>query len=58
MGIIMSLVLCELGLISSGVLASVAAAKSTGEPLKFASISAAISFIVFVITLVIAIFLV
>lgn len=54
MGVIISLIIAECALITSGVLASVSAAK---ESQYYAIGSAAVSFVAFIVTLVITILL-
>lgn len=57
MGAVISLVICEIALVVTGLLTSIAAAKSTGDALKYSAVSATIAFIAAVISLLIAIFL-
>lgn len=57
MGVMISLVIADVALIATGVLSSVGASKSSGEGLKYSAISASISFIAFIVSLAITIFL-
>lgn len=57
MGVIISVVVAEASFVVTGVLSSLAASKSSGQGLKYSAISAAISFLAFLIILIITIFL-